>query len=108
MSETPTASPPITLLDWRPIQKGGLRGFAKFRLGRSIIINDIAIHNSGGKKWAFMPSKPVHGPDGAQKIGDNGKPIYAKIVEWVDRAASDRFSETAIRLIEAEHPGATD
>src|SRR4051794_37067450 len=33
-----TEAMPVTLLEWKPITKGALRGFARVRLGRALVI----------------------------------------------------------------------
>ncbi len=104
-----TSPMPVTLLTWRSITRNTLRGFASVRLGAALKIHDIAVHrHSEGRAWAALPSKPVLMQDGSVKRGDNGKPVYAPILEWADRAASDRFSEAVIAAIEAGNPGATE
>lgn len=103
-----TAPMPVAILAWRPLTRNTLRGFATVRLGAALKINDVAVHrHENGRCWAAMPSKPVILPDGSAKIGDNGKQIYVPILEWTDRAASDRFSESVVAALEFDHPGAT-
>jgi hypothetical protein len=46
--------------------------------------------------------------DGTAKKGDNGKLVYVPMMEWSDKAASDRFSESVIAALEASNPGATE
>jgi hypothetical protein len=96
---------PITILDWRPLAKGALLGFAKIKMG-ALEISDVTVMSSGGKKWAGMPAKPQIDRDGNVKR-DGGKIIYTKILSWDSKGASDRFSESVIAAIEAEHPGVT-
>ena len=103
-----SAPMPVAVLNWRPLVRTTLRGFVTIRLGAALKINDVAVHrHENGKCWAAMPSKPVTLPDGSIKKGDNGKSVYVPILEWTDRGASDRFSESVIGAIELEYPGAT-
>ncbi len=94
---------PITLLGWRPFVKGGLRGFARVRLGKSLTINDVPIMFSHGRAWAAMPGKPVIGADGVAQRDERGRQRYAAILEWADRATSTRFSDAVIAAIKREH-----
>jgi hypothetical protein len=97
---------PIALLDWKPIKRNSLRGFAKVRYG-SLTVRDVSVHTANGKRWANMPSKPIVGQDGvAQKDGD--KIRYVPILEWTSRDASDKFSEEVIAAVEREYPGSTE
>jgi hypothetical protein len=97
---------PVILLDWRPMRKNSLLGFAKIKLG-ALEISDVTVHTANGRKWAGLPSKPILDRDGTVKR-DGDKIVYAKVLSWSDRGASDRFSEGVLLAIEANHPGATD
>lgn len=98
---------PISLLEWRPIKRNSLRGFATIRIGKSLKVKDVAVYSSNGKRWASLPSKPMIGKDGAVAKDSDGKARYVQIMEWIDRETSERFSEGVIQAIEREHPGET-
>jgi hypothetical protein len=104
-----SAAMPVVVLSFKNLRRNSLRGFASIRLGASLKINDVAIHrHESGKCWAALPSKPVLMADGTAKKGDNGKLVYVPMMEWSDKAASDRFSESVIAALEASNPGATE
>lgn len=96
----------MKLRAWRPMIKNSLRGFATVELPSGLVINDIAILTKSNGSWANLPAKPQVDRDGQPKIGANGRPLYAKIVEWRDRDLQDRFSAALCALIVAEHPDA--
>lgn len=98
-----TNAMPVHLVDWKPLLKGSLRGFAKVRLGRSLLINDVPVLCSNGRVWAGMPGKPLIGGDGTGLRDDKGKQRYMPILEWTSRESSDRFSEAVIAAIQKEH-----
>ena len=98
---------PVALLEWKKVEKNSLRGFAKVRLGKALIVRDVMVHCANGKRWASLPSKPIVQADGTAKRGDNGKIQYVPILEWGDRETSDNFSEGVIAAIEAQYPGDT-
>jgi hypothetical protein len=50
-----TITLPVTLLAWRPVIKGGLRGFVTIQLGRSLKITDAAVLCSNRKLRASLP-----------------------------------------------------
>jgi hypothetical protein len=101
------AQMPVQLLDWKPIIRNTLRGFASIRLGASLKIHDIALHRHvNGRCWAQLPSKPMLAQDGSVMRNPDGKIKYQPMLEWIDRPSSDRFSEAVIEAIEALHPGA--
>jgi hypothetical protein len=98
---------PVSLLTWKPMQRNSLRGFARIRLGRSLIISDVAIHCAHGRRWAQAPAKPQLDKDGNAKRDEKGKIAYVPVVEWTDREAADRFSEAVIAAVEREYPNQT-
>ena len=101
-----SSSMPVVILEWKPLLRNTLQGFAKIRLGKSMSIRDVAIHTKDGKRWAALPSKPVLDQQGNVKRQDNGKPAYVPMIEWLDRDAADRFSDAVVAAMEAQHPGA--
>lgn len=97
---------PVVLLGWRPLTKGNLRGFAKVRLGRALVINDIPVLNSSGKAWASMPGKPLVDRDGQPMRDSRGKARFSPVLEWSDRDSSDRFSAAVVEAIARKHGAA--
>ena len=97
---------PVALLDWKPITKGALRGFARVRLGRALVIHDIPVLCSNGRAWATLPGKPIIGADGTVVRDDKGKTRHAPILEWADRATADRFGAAVLAALRTEHPNA--
>jgi len=98
-----TEAMPVALLDWRLMAKGSLRGFAKLRLGKSLVISDVVVLVGANGPWASLPSKPMVGRDGMALRDANGKQKYAPILEWADRDASARFSDAVIAAVRAAH-----
>jgi hypothetical protein len=100
---------PIALLEWKKVTKNSLRGFAKVRMGKALIVAEVAVHNSNGRRWASMPSRPLLLADGTHKRDERtGKPAYVPLLSWADRETGDSFSEGVIAAIEAAHPGDTE
>lgn len=93
----------VTLLAWKPLRKNSLLGFASIELRGSLIIDDVTVHESNGKRWASLPSKPMLSGL-TVKTDAAGKPVYIPVLKWKDRDTSDRFSMGVIAAIEAEHP----
>jgi hypothetical protein len=97
---------PLSILEWKPLRKNTLRGFATVRYG-SLKIRDVTVHSSGDRRWAGMPSKPMVGPDGTAQKDDKGKIKYVPILEWASREAADKFSVEVIDAVERQYSGAT-
>jgi hypothetical protein len=98
----------ITLVAWRPVVKGALRGFATVFLPIGLKLVDCPVLASNGKVWVNLPSKPVVDRNGKHKTESNGKLAYAPVIEWRSRQLSDRFSEAVIEAIRCTYPGALD
>lgn len=98
---------PVSLLGWKSMKRNSLRGFAKVRVGKALVLHDVTVHASGERRWATPSSKPQIDKDGAVLRDDKGKIKYAPVVEWGDRETADSFSEGVIEAIEREHPGDT-
>jgi hypothetical protein len=96
----------LILVEWKPMNRNSLRGFACVKYG-SLKIRDVTVHNNGTRQWANMPSKPLIGTDGTAQKDENGKIKYVPLLEWSSREAADKFSEEVIAAVERESPGAT-
>jgi hypothetical protein len=97
--------PRMRLLDWRPLRKNTLRGFATLELPKALTIRDVSVHEKNGKMLAGLPAKPQIDGEGRVIRAAGGKIIqYAAILTWRDRDLPDRFSDAVVALIRAEHP----
>jgi hypothetical protein len=99
---------PIALLEWRSVKKNSLRGFAKIRIGKAMVVTDVTVNVSHGRRWASFPAKPIILADGTAKRDDKGKIVYIPLISWTDKETADKFSESVIQAVEREHPGATE
>jgi hypothetical protein len=97
---------PVALLEWNPMERHSLRGFARIRIGKSLIMSDVTIHCNAGRRWASAPRKPLIGKDGTP-VMENGKVKYVAVIEWADKEARNAFSRGVIEAVEREHPGTT-
>jgi hypothetical protein len=95
----------MRLVSWKPIAKGSLRGFATVELPIGLRLIECPVFVGSNGPWASLPSKPVLDREGKQ-VKPNGKPQFATVLEWRDRALNDRFSESVIELVRAAHPDA--
>src|ERR1700740_3020135 len=79
-SPTNPERPKMTLVEWRPIRKNSLRGFATITL----------------------PSNPMIKKRGRHKADTSGKSSYVPVLEWATRELSDRFSTAIVDLVRAQ------
>jgi hypothetical protein len=56
----------LKLLEWHPVRRNTLHGFAIVELPSGIVIRELSVHEKAGKRWVSMPAKPVLGQDGRQ------------------------------------------
>lgn len=106
-TQHPTETPArrhLRLLGWTPLRKGTLRGFATVELPIGLKIVDCPILASHGTIWAALPGKPQLDHDGRQRRDDNGKPLYAAILDWKSRELPEVFSDRVFGLIREAHP----
>jgi hypothetical protein len=84
-SDTPRDSSPhsVTCLAWRSCARGTLLGFARIHVQAwGLAINSVAVHESHGKQWVQLPSKPILDDQRELVRGPDGKIQYAKVVEF--------------------------
>lgn len=94
----------MKILDFRPLRKNSLRGFAKIEFPSGLILTDVTILTGERGPWASPPSKPMVGRDGTVMKDDNGRARYVPIVEFTTKAVRDRWSAAVIEAMREAHP----
>jgi hypothetical protein len=89
------------------IEKGSLLGFADLVLDSGLILHDVMLLESNGKRWVNLPSKQQLDASKNPRRGDNGKPLYTPVVSIPDRARRDLFNVQALEAIDAFRSSAT-
>jgi len=100
-------SMPLALMSFKPLVRNTLRGFADVRVGKSLVIREVAVHVSHGKAWAALPSKPVL-KDGRATTDERGKVRYVPMMEWADKDTRDAFSDAVVAAVRAQDPNAVN
>lgn len=100
----PPARPQMRLLDWHPLRKSSLRGFATIELPIGLRIVDCPVLVSGGTTWATLPGKPRLDETGRQRRDDSGKPLYSNLLDWRTRELREGFSDRVVALVRQAHP----
>jgi DNA-binding cell septation regulator SpoVG len=76
MPDTQTRPSAARIIEWRPLRKNSLLGFAKVAFPSGMIISDITIMAGERGPWASPPSKPLIDRDGAvMKDASSGKVV---------------------------------
>jgi hypothetical protein len=86
----------MRLIEFRPLSKNTLRGFAVLELPSGLVVRDVSIHQKGEKCWAGLPSRPMVGSDDKVIRNHAGKVQYAAMLGWRDRGLADRFSAAVV------------
>jgi hypothetical protein len=77
----------IVVVDWKPYEKGYLRGFLDISLARTLRLNGLKLFEKEGRRWINWPSKEY-----SKKDGSKG---YAPVVEF-DSEEIERAHNTAV------------
>jgi hypothetical protein len=104
----PARRPKMRLLDFRPLAKGALRGFATVELPIGLKLIDCPVLVGRNGPFVRLPSKPQVDKEGRQKTDASGKPAYTPTLEWNSRELGDRFSQAVVMAIRQRRPSALD
>jgi hypothetical protein len=91
------------LLEWRPLRKNTLRGFAKVQFLSGVIIAEIGIHVAGSRAWASPPSRPWV-QDNAVVLGEAGKPRWQPLIEFATDGVRSSWSRQVLAAVREGHP----
>jgi hypothetical protein len=105
----PAAPPPRTsyrVLEFRPVTKATLRGFATIDLGNGLALHDVSIHRQGKRTWAMPPGRPLIGPDGSVVLDEAGAKVIVPILRFASGGRRTRWMNAVIEAVEREYPDA--
>jgi hypothetical protein len=78
----------IIVADWKPYEKGALKGFLAVRIGQALRLNDLKLFEKAGKSWIGWPDKEY-----AKRDGSKG---YAPLVEFATREDERAFQDAIL------------
>jgi hypothetical protein len=82
-----------SILEWRPLRRNSLLGFAKVELPSGLVISDVTILTGERGRWASQPMK------------DQGSKIRSSpLIEFTSKEIRDRWSAAVIVAMRAAHP----
>jgi len=91
------------LLDWRPMRKNSLLGFARVQFGSGLIISEIAVHAAGSRAWAQPPARPWL--DGNKLVlTEAGKVRWTPVVHFANHGVQASWSRQVINALREAHP----
>jgi len=97
----------MRLIKWKPLVRNTLRGFADVRLPNGLIVREIPVHETHGRRWAALPSKPQIDRDGQLRRVD-GKIAYTPVLEWDSRELREGWYDRVVALVRQAHPDDLD
>jgi hypothetical protein len=96
----------LRLIDWRPLRKGRLYGFACVELQPvGLRIHEIPVlMNEKSGPWACVPTKPRVDANGQQQRDVDGSPRYDQVLSWSTKRRESDFSAAVVALVRRRHP----
>ena len=79
-------------------------GFIDVELRSGLGINGLRLLSGKNGLWVAMPSIRRVDKDGSPICGVDGKSLYNYVVEFRDRATTERFRRLIVELVRAAHP----
>jgi hypothetical protein len=97
----------VEIENFRPQRSNTLYGFATVFIPElRLRIADCPVHEKTGKRWVNLPARPQVTKEGTVRRDDNGKTLYATVIEFTDSKVRDAFSERVITALLAGFPEA--
>lgn len=96
------------ILDFKPVVKNTLRGFATVKLPSGMIFAEVSVHISNGRPWASPPSRPMIDRDGRAMRDESGKVRYQPVISFANKETRNRWSDAVIAALRAARPDAIE
>jgi hypothetical protein len=87
-------------LDFKPVRKNSLLGFATIQMTSGLILKECTYHSLAGKSWASPPGKPQTDGSGSPMKDEKGKAKYVNIVDFASKDVRDKWSGQAVAAVE--------
>jgi hypothetical protein len=82
----------IQIADFRPHEKNTLKAFFTAILPSGLVFHDLMLHEKNSSRWISFPGREYKDAAGNRQ--------YARFVEFVDRAAADRFRDVVLEALD--------
>jgi hypothetical protein len=83
--------PPITVLNFRKYEKNTLRAVFDLQLASGLVLRGCMLHQSHGRQWIGLPSKPYTGADSSQR--------WQPIVDFANAEKRRKFQALALEAV---------
>ena len=91
------------LLDWRPVQRNTLLGFARVQFGSGLIVSEIAIHVAGSRAWAQPPARAWI-EDNKLILTETGRPRWQPIIDFANHGVRASWSRQVLAALREARP----
>ena len=96
----------FSIEDWKPLNKGQMRGFARVLLPSGLTLIDCVVGLNDKGAWASPPVRAQIDRDGNVLREPSGKIKYSPMIEFASRELRRRWSDSVIEALRAAHPEA--
>jgi hypothetical protein len=97
----------VRVKSFKPWRQNTLFGFLDIVVPElHLQIRGATVHESHGRRWIGLPSRPLLNGDGCAERDPAGKIVYMPVVLFNDRKISDAFSVRVIEALLVVHPNA--
>jgi hypothetical protein len=80
-------------------------GFISVEMPSGVIYHGLRLMvRPKGERWIAMPNVKRRDDNDRPLLGDNGKPIYDRIIDFRGRATGDRFRDMILGALRLAHP----
>ena len=100
----PKPAAAVKIVKLAPHRSGSMLAFLSIETASGLILHDLRLLAGRNGVWVAMPSKLQIDRDGNPRLDANGRQTYSQIVEFRDRAASDRFRDMIFEASRRQHP----
>jgi len=90
----------MKVVSFKPLERGSLLGFADLAMDSGLVLLGCSYHAANGKRWCSPPSRPQLDAERKPMIGDDGKIIYAPMVDFAEKRLRYRWSDAAVAAID--------
>jgi hypothetical protein len=94
----------FVIVEFTPMAKNSLVGFATVRAPSGLIFHDTAVHRKGDSIWASPASKPMVDRNGAAMKDSEGKVRYTPVVSFSDKTVRNKWSTAVIDALRQQRP----
>jgi len=78
--------------EWRPFEKGTLKGFWSLTLPSGLVIHGLSLHQKTGRRWLSMPARPWR--------KDDSVIVWNPVIEFASKNVHDKFQSEALKAVD--------